>query len=85
MNTDEMLDGLPPIQDGIVQKSYRQMQIRLPTQSFLKLEIEAAKRGMSSYKLVSSLLTLYLNGKMHIKSTNGGQEKQTPSSAEEEK
>ncbi|MDO9104762.1 MAG: hypothetical protein Q7U57_07350 [Methylovulum sp.] len=66
MDIDQPLDDLPPIQAGQAIKSHRQLQLRLPTQQFINLEIEAAKRGITSYKLASAVLALYLAGKMKI-------------------
>lgn len=64
MSIEETLDSLPPIQSGKPVATHRQMQIRLATETFLKLEMDAARRGMTSYKLASAVLTLYLNGKL---------------------
>jgi len=79
MTIEEALDELPPIQPGLAKTSYRQFQLRIPTQIFLQLEIEAAKRGMTSYKLGSTILGMYLTGKLQLvktpetKTNNDGQ------------
>lgn len=64
MNIDETLDTLPPIIGGKQPITTRQMQIRLTTETFLKLEMDAARRGLTSYKLANAVLTMYLNGKL---------------------
>lgn len=64
MNSEETLDALPPIIGGKPVATYRQMQIRIQTETFLRLEMDAARRGMTSYKLAAALITMYLNGKL---------------------
>lgn len=64
MNIEETLDSLPPITNGRPVITHRQMQIKLSTETFLKLEMDAARRGLTSYKLASAVLTMYLNGKL---------------------
>lgn len=70
MTIDEPLDSLPPIQAQTDRKSFRQFQVKLPTNVFLQLEIDAARRGLTSYKLASSVLALYLGGKLVMKQEN---------------
>lgn len=68
MSIEESLDSLPPIQPGASAKvSTRQFQLRLPTDTFLKLEMDAARRGTTSYKLGATLVTMWVNGKLVIK------------------
>ncbi|AEF99481.1 hypothetical protein [Methylomonas methanica] len=64
MTSEEPLDTLPPVIGGKTVATTRQMQIRLSTETFLKLEMDAARRGLTSYKLASVVLTMYLNGKL---------------------
>jgi len=64
MSIEEPLDSLPPIIGGKPVATTRQMQIRLTTETFLKLEMDAARRGMTSYKLAAVVLNMYLNGKL---------------------
>lgn len=63
----ETLDLLPPIQAQADRKSYRQFQVKLPTNIFLQLEIDAARRGLTSYKLASAVLSMYLAGNLVTK------------------
>lgn len=64
MSLEEPLDTLPPVIGGKTSPTTRQMQIRLSTETFLKLEMDAARRGLTSYKLAAVVLTMYLNGKL---------------------
>ncbi|WP_150046128.1 hypothetical protein [Methylomonas rhizoryzae] len=80
MTTELTLDVLPPIQADKQATAVRQLQIRLPVQVFLKLELDAARRGMTSYKLASAVLSMYLNGKLVQKKEllNGPETDQQP-------
>jgi hypothetical protein len=65
---NELDDLLPPIQNGENQKpTYRKFQSALPTDVYVALELDAAKRNITFYKLVQSLLTLYANGRLQVK------------------
>ncbi|WGS84977.1 hypothetical protein [Methylomonas sp. UP202] len=62
------LDTLPPIKPGATVKTQaRQFQLRLPTETYLRLEMEAARRATTSYKLAATILAMFLNGKFLIK------------------
>jgi len=64
-NNDEMVGLLPPINtDQPIPRSDRQFQVKLPMNTFLKLEVEAARRGLTSYKLAQLILMLYLAGEL---------------------
>ena len=71
MTDNDLLEEIPPIQTLEVSqlKTYRQFQLRLPTTEFLKLELDAAKRGTTSYKLASIILSMYLSGRLILKPT----------------
>lgn len=62
---DEMVGLLPPINnERSIPRSERQFQVKLPVNTFLKLEVEAARRGLTSYKLAQTILMLYLSGQL---------------------
>lgn len=66
--SENPLDVLPPIQPGATAKTQtRQFQLRLPTEVYLRLEIEAARRATTSYKLGATILAMFLNGKLVLK------------------
>lgn len=66
--SENPLDTLPPIQPGATAKTQtRQFQLRLPTELYLRLELEAARRATTSYKLGASILAMFLNGKLVLK------------------
>lgn len=66
--SENSLDTLPPIQPGASAKTQtRQFQLRLPTETYLRLEMEAARRATTSYKLGATILAMFLNGKLTIK------------------
>lgn len=69
---DTALDEIPPIQITEVSqlKTFRQFQLRIPTTEFLRLELEAAKRGTTSYKLAVVIISMYLSGRLIIKPTD---------------
>ncbi|WP_415878979.1 hypothetical protein [Methylomonas sp. TEB] len=63
--SENPLDTLPPIQPGATAKTQtRQFQLRLPTELYLRLELEAARRATTSYKLGAAVLAMFLNGKL---------------------
>jgi hypothetical protein len=65
---NELDDLLPPYREGENPKqTYRKFQTALPTDIYVQLELDAAKRGLTFYKLVQSLLTLYANGRLQVK------------------
>ncbi|WP_157198077.1 hypothetical protein [Methylomonas sp. DH-1] len=66
--SENLLDTLPPIQPGATVKSQsRRFNVQLPTETYLKLEIESARRAVTSYKLASTIITMFLNGKLVLK------------------
>lgn len=68
MNTVDILDSIPAIQPGQpVKATTRQFQLRLETETFLRLEIDAARRGTTSYKLGATLIKHWVDGKLTVK------------------
>jgi len=67
MSDDDYL-SLPPVKSVEPQKkATRPVQLTVPTETFLKLELDGARRGMSSYKLAAVILTMYVNGRLILK------------------
>lgn len=68
MNMNDLEELLPPYRKGEDQKeTYRKFQSALPTDIYVRLELDAARRGLTFYKLVQNLLTLYANGRLQVK------------------
>lgn len=67
---DELDDlmSIPPVRDAAPEKpTWRKYQMSVTTDTFLKLEYQAARRGMTSYKLAASIITMFVNGKLVVK------------------
>jgi len=65
MSDEFEFDSLPPIlADLKPDKSYRKYQMTVSTDTFLKLELQAARRGTTSYKLAATIITMFVNGRL---------------------
>lgn len=66
--SENPLDSLPPVQAGASPKTQlRRFNVQLPTQTYLMLEIESARRAITSYKLAATIISMFLNGKLVVK------------------
>jgi|GEM_PF-3551447 len=66
--SESLLDTLPPVQPGASAKTQlRRFQLHLPTEVYLKLEIESARRAVTSYKLAATIIGMFLSGKLVVK------------------
>lgn len=75
MDELEELMTLPPVRDAAPEKpTWRKYQMSVTTDTFLKLEYQAARRGMTSYKLAASIITMFVNGKLVVKKDDAAKE-----------
>lgn len=67
---EEFLSEMPPLKEDTGKTPMRAFQMRLQTEVFLKLEIEAAKRGTTSYKLAALVLKKYVDRELILVKPN---------------